>query len=540
MSKTSTYMVNHTFRYNKTNHSDTSNQINMSQTRNRSTRIKSDTRRKAILLLFALSISQGAFPQELHHLDLQRSIALASVRSHDMRVLKEGLEQSKYELRSATSRFKTHVDLDLVLPNYTETITEWEDSTGILFFPIKQLRYSSYLNINQPLPTDGYVFLRSGFYNVDDHNKSDRLTYLNSRIGFRQPLTALYSYNHIRSEFKRAKLNYELALKRLKRAELDLVYEISQAFYATAKAKERMRISEQDLERQQEAAQIAKDKYNAGLIREVESLQMDVDLAQAVNEFDISTVDYYSQLNYFKQKLGLQLSDSVFLVSNLSYDIVEVDEELAVDHGLANRMEIREHEIGIELSEIAIRRTRSRGIINGEVSGYYELIGTNQQLMPVGIGDALGSSWDYLRNRPGNFGVMLTVNIPIIDWGENKALVKAAKSGLKMNQIRFDEEKINIEMEIRNTVKQLRSSLRRLQLLEQNLEVAEKSFDISRQRFTNGDIDSQSLALDRDRLNLAYIAHLDAYIQYKLKLADLMRKSFYDFENGASVIQGEL
>jgi hypothetical protein len=170
---------------------------------------------------------------------------------------------------------------------------------------------------------------------------------------------------------------------------------------------------------------------------------MDVDLEQAINDYDINTVAYYSQKNLFKQRLGLQLSDSITLVSELSYDIVEVDEELAVNHGLCNRIELREHEIGIEL-------------------------------------------------------------------------------------------------EIRNTVKQLRSSLRRLQLLEQHLEIADKSFEISRQRFTNGDIDSQALALERNRLNLAYIAHLNSYILYKLLLADLMRKLFYDFENGRSVIQNEI
>jgi outer membrane protein TolC len=478
--------------------------------------------------------------QSLYQLDLERSIDLASEKSHTMRILQEGLEQSRHELRSATSRFKTHVDLDLVVPNYTETVREWEDSSGINFFSVRQLQYSGYLTINQPLPTDGYLFVRSGIRTIDDYDQSERLTRLNSSIGFRQPLTALYSYNHIRSEFKRAKLNYELALKRLKRAELDLVYEISQVFYETIQAKEQMNIAFQTLERQKEAAQIAKDKYIAGLIREVESLQMDVDLAQAINDYDIYSVAYYSQMNLFKQRLGLQLRDSISLVSDLSYEIVDVDEELAVSHGLINRIELREHEIGIELAELEIKRVRSMGQINGEVSGYYDFIGTQQQYMPISIGESLGQSWDVLKRRPGNFGIALTVNIPIIDWGENKALVQAAESGLRMNTISLEEEKINIEMEIRNTVKQLRSSLRRLQLLEQNLVIADKSFEISRQRFTNGDIDSQALALERNRLNLAYIAHLDSYIQYKLLLADLMRKSFYDFEKCRSVIENEI
>jgi outer membrane protein TolC len=267
---------------------------------------------------------------------------------------------------------------------------------------------------------------------------------------------------------------------------------------------------------------------------------MDVDLAQSMNDYDISTVSYYSQLNFFKHKLGLELADSIYLQGELVYNRIDVDEDFAVSHGLENRMELREHEISLELSEIAIKRNRSYGQINGTISGYYEFIGNQKNNMPISIGESFGNSWDVMRDRPGNFGVALTVNIPIIDWGENKAMVRAAESSLKMNQISLEEEKINIEMEIRNTVKQLRSSLRRLELLEKNLEVAEKSFEISKQRFSNGDIDSQAMALERERLNTAYIAHLDSYVQYKLLLADLMRKSFFDFESGTSVIQGQI
>ena len=62
----------------------------------------------------------------------------------------------------------------------------------------------------------------------------------------------------------------------------------------------------------------------------------------------------------------------------------------------------------------------------------------------------------------------------------------------------------------------LQSNLRRLQLLEKTVVIAEKSFEISRQRYSNGDIDSQAMALERERLNTAYVTRLDAFINYKL------------------------
>jgi outer membrane protein TolC len=135
-----------------------------------------------------------------------------------------------------------------------------------------------------------------------------------------------------------------------------------------------------------------------------------------------------------------------------------------------------------------------------------------------------------MTSRPGSLGIGLTATIPIIDWGENRAKVQAARSMLKQNELQLLSNKISIERDIRTTVDRLTSSLRRLQLLEKNVVVAEKSFDISRQRYANGEIDSQAMALERERMNNAYNTRLDAYIDYKLLLSDIMRKTFFDFE----------
>jgi len=94
-----------------------------------------------------------------------------------------------------------------------------------------------------------------------------------------------------------------------------------------------------------------------------------------------------------------------------------------------------------------------------------------------------------------------------------------------------------VEREIRDLVANLNSSLRRLQILEDNISLAKKSFEISKDRFARGEIDSQALALDRNRASNAYLTHLQSYISYKLLLLDLARKTFYDFENNRSLVE---
>jgi len=132
---------------------------------------------------------------------------------------------------------------------------------------------------------------------------------LSSSIGLRQPIEALFGFNNIQLGYKQAKLSYELTLKQLNREELDLVYIVSQAFYGLLSAQEEMEIARMNLERQQEAYTIAQDKFKAGLIREVESLQMEVDLSAAVNNFDNTRVNFASQHNLFKETLGINLID---------------------------------------------------------------------------------------------------------------------------------------------------------------------------------------------------------------------------------------
>jgi len=130
----------------------------------------------------------------------------------------------------------------------------------------------------------------------------------------------------------------------------------------------------------------------------------------------------------------------------------------------------------------------------------YNFIGVNKSDLAIPLGSSMDYSWQNMMSRKGSFGVGLTVNIPIIDWGENRAKVNSALATLKENQIQQDADKVTIERDIRTTVNRLQSNLKRLQLLEKNVVVAEKSFEISRQRYANGDIDSQAMALEREKI----------------------------------------
>ena len=75
--------------------------------------------------------------QVVHHLDLETAIAIAKKQSPTMQILQKQLEAAGHNLKATTSSYKTRVDLNLTLPQYDETIREYEDSAGLYFYPVR-------------------------------------------------------------------------------------------------------------------------------------------------------------------------------------------------------------------------------------------------------------------------------------------------------------------------------------------------------------------------------------------------------------------
>ncbi|KAA6301201.1 MAG: Outer membrane protein TolC [Candidatus Ordinivivax streblomastigis] len=489
---------------------------------------------KKTLFLLLITVSAITVKGEEYTLTLEQSIAIAKEKSYTMRKLVQDLKIAEYHLKSASSSLKTHIDMNWTLPSYKQGVQQDANHSGI-FFPVKQLSYSTGLTISQPLLTDGSIFVQSGLNSIHDYYDDSQAANLNTQIGFKQPLNAFYGYNAIKTALKNAELGYERANKVLKRNELMLITQVSNAYYTLLLSQKSAEIAKLNLERQTDAYDISKKKYEAGLIREVDALQMEVDLAEAQSNYDMEVLNQSSALNSFKELIGIQLNDGVTLSSELLYKIIVIDPERAVKLALENRSEIREQEISVELLKLDLKRQQANGMVRANLEAFFGKEGIQPLTPNAGLFESISNASNNFGNRSYNYGIGFTVAIPLFDWGENRALVRAAQARIQQSELDRESSQRSIETEVRNLVASIGTSLKRLQLLEKNVAVAEKSFEITLQRFSDGDIDSQSLALERARLNTAHTSHLSAYISYQMALTNLMRATFYDFQNEVAV-----
>ena len=186
-------------------------------------------------------------------LTLQESIELAKEKSYTMRNLKEELKIAEYNLKSATSSLKTHIDFSLTMPEFNQTVRTWDDTTGVSFYSVKRMDYGGMITVNQPLITNGNIYWETGLNSYDDFYNQDRSATFNTRLRLRQPIDAFYGYNAIRSSLKSARLDHERTSKSLRREELNLEYRVSSSYYNLLSLQRSTEIAKLDYERQAEA-----------------------------------------------------------------------------------------------------------------------------------------------------------------------------------------------------------------------------------------------------------------------------------------------
>lgn len=476
-------------------------------------------------------------------LDLSRAILLALDESHSSHVLDLSLAGAEHDVAAAKGRFGTHADAQFALPEFEEGVQRVQVAGDLP-------RYDSYgsremsatLQLTQPLPTDGEISLSGHLYQQDDsyydqlaEETLDQRTFFNSyEVSLRQPL---FTPNELKLGLEKAEIGHRLAQRAYQRGQLDLSFHVTAAFYLLVEAQEELAIAKDALDRQQQNFDLAQRKYTAGLIPEVESLQMEVDLAGASNDLLGRESDLILAADNFRLLVGLPMVQPIHADANLTPGIFEVDHQLALSHALAHRTEIEDIQDRIRRSEIAVTETDARSDLKGELSAFYNLTGiSDPALEDAGVSDLVQSSWEDLKRRPGNRGVRFSLSVPLWDSGVNKQEVASAE--VQVRRQLLDEEDLHrdIERQVQATLAKFEGAKRQLDVLGRSLDIALRSYGISRQRFEAGDITSQALADNRDRLIQARRSYLAAFVSYRLAGADLRRQTLYDFEMGQSLV----
>ena len=446
---------------------------------------------------------------EVHHLDLQQALELARKANPDIIRSDFDLYAAQASFRSVRAELFPSVRADILAPDYSQSLSEqyiYNPGTGTYgwqWMPTGDYRYQGTIFVEQNLPTGGNLNISSMLYQRDYFigSGTDNLETEYSSIiqmSVEQPLIQANSHR-IRHQKNRLNLQTAKLNSEIRRRDLD--YIIAVAYYSIVRADKRLRLEEEDFERWQKSVKTAEDKYNAGLIPEVEVLKLQVELARRQGNLSATYSSYLNTADDLKLALGLGFDDSIAVVEE-----VEKISMTAGDYNeaITARQELSQSRIQVDKAKLDYKEIKGGFGINAYLQAYYLFDAKDPDLENI--------TDNYEQDR----GLSLTLSIPVLDWNSAKQQIESADLALKKTKYNFDQQKKEVLAELKQTDRAVNAANSRLESSKLAEQLAEKSYQITLSRFESGAVTSTDLIDAQLSLNQARHEYLDSIIDYNI------------------------
>jgi len=462
-----------------------------------------------ILLMSFCGTATADAPEAGRLLTLEESVAIALERNFGIRQQRNSHRSAVADLKYARAeRFLPRAWSDFLLPSYSQqTIRQFDPDTGLdVFAPSDTTSYDGSVNVALPVFTGGrFQFSYDAFRLDQTSGDTEDLTWSsNARLSFTQPLLG---DNVTRLAETRAETGLRIAGEALRRQVAGLTYNVAAVYYGLVRAIKREEIGRDRLEQARASHEMATNKFAAGLIPEVEAMQLEVEVARARADQERAVAARRSSEDQFRDLLGFGLDEAVGVVTDVPLTSGEIDLGTAVTQAMATRSDIREQEMQIELSRLDLRTTRRQNNPSGNLSLYYGYDGQEDDFS------------DTLDNWQSNQGVTLSFSVPLFDSGRTGARVTRQRLSLESLELGLQDLRRRVELEVREAVRAVAEARTRVEILASTLRVAERTYEINLQRFDVGRLTSQDLFQEEVRLNETRLDHLDAVIDLNLAWA---------------------
>lgn len=500
----------------------------------------------SVVYLFTIAVGINLYASdEVYKISYDEAIRIALGESYTVKYHQQEIDATHYSYLYTKSDFKPMLNFDLFTPSWNEGLESISQVDGLpVYNSTGSMQMGGNLSFKYVLPTGGNFAFTSKMYwenyrttlSQKDYEELERdQFYSRLALSFNQPI---FTANLLKENMKIAQLDYQKSTCYFTRVQMDIVYNVAVSFYEVYQLAYELKINEDRLANSREAYRITKLKQETGNLPEGELLIAEITVSQNEARVMESEGKLEAAKDEFKLLIGLELDKDIQLVADMEFETFTVNMPQAINEALMNRMEIQENNIDIELQKIEVKRAKREREIKGNISAYYDFTGLSTRTSGS-VGQLISSSFDNMGDRPSNRGIAFTLSYPIADWGRAKNLTKRAQSRLKQRELDLENTRRTIEREIREIVRSVYEAEKRFRINRRNQEVAIESYRISEMRFENGDMTSQELSIEQERLSQVQLAFIESYITYKISVANLNRKTMFDFENNRSYLLEE-
>jgi len=475
-----------------------------------------------VLVFFTLSISGEVFGQDKIRYSLQDIIARAKSMSPAALSAQTRKENRYWGYRFYKSNYNPQLRLEGTIPNYQQSVTPVQQPDGTYEYrQVEQSLIDLGVGLQQSITaTGGMISVNTSTSRFDNYYAQEgedgvRWSGVPINVRLSQPI---FAYNRFKWDKKIQPLVYEKSKKSYVEEMEQISRTATQLFFRYMIAQVSYDIAMQNKTNTEAIYKIEKGRYNIGTTTEDQLLQVELQVLQADQDLASAKLDLESSALSLRSYIGLNENVDFELVLPDEIPEFEVNVEKAIDLAFENSSEAVDFNIRKLQAESEVAQAKGDRF-NLNLNASY------------GYNNAAGNLSGVYQNPNQQAIVNLTVGVPILDWGRNKARMGQAKANQKLVDYTVDQEIINFEQEIFTQVKNFQQLKNRILISEKADEVAAKRYEISRQRYLSGKVDITNLNIaqqEKDSNKRSYIQSLQEYWNAYYELRGV---TLYDFEN---------
>jgi outer membrane protein TolC len=372
------------------------------------------------------------------------------------------------------------------------------------------------------------------------------------RFSFSQELLAGFGFGPNLRYLRIAKNDKKISDIAFKDQVIATVTQIENIYWDLVSAYEQARVNEQSLAFAQQTFGNAKKQLELQSIPEMDVVRAEAEVSKRDQDLTVAKTNLELQESLMKNALTKSLDDPVLeampvvptdRMQTAAAQTTEPIQDL-IARALQDRPELSESNVDLENRQISRRAARNALLPTLSLIAFYAGSGLAGQLNPVydlggtttaigGLGDSLLSSFN---NSAPDYFVGLNLNVPLRN---RVAKADQYRSELEYRQAQLREEQLKkqIRIEVRNAQYALEQTKARVDAAQKARDLADRTFEITKKEQTLGAGSSyQTLAAQRD-LAVAELDLVTARTIYEKAKVELDRATGMTLEHNGILIQ---
>ncbi len=470
-----------------------------------------------IIFLFLLVGSLTVHAQ--NKLTIEDVIARARAQSPSSKRTETAKETRYWEYRTFRARYNPQLAISGNAPSYSLSYVQVVQQDGSrLFQPINQTNSLVNVGLQQPLRwTGGTISANTNFNYFTDIARNSKLWSGNVfNIRLDQPI---YAYN----SFKWDRLTLPLKYEESKREFVEQLEFISQnasdLFFRVIAAQIDEQIARFNLANNDTIFKIEQGRYNIGTTSQDKLLQVELQLLKSKQDVAAARINKQNASLLLRIYLGLKNDEEFELVLPETVPLLEPNLDEALRYAKLNRAAYVSFERRRLEAESEVARAKGSRLATTLVASY----GLNNAGLVVG---------DLYNNPQQQQQFNVGFNIPVLNWGRNKATMQTAYANKKLNDYTIAQDEVNAEQEIITQVRQFELLRLQIEITKKSDQVARERYNVAQNRYLIGKIDITNLNIALTEKDNAKRSYLEALRTYWSSYFNLRRLTLFDFATG--------